>query len=198
MDAIPSRSEPSIATADRLNELVLTNGTRLQTGFVDTPYLMHALSAYGHTDTAYGLLLQETYPSWLFSVNQGATTIWEHWEGVRADGSLNDTGMNSYNHYAYGAVADWMYGVAAGICTDENAPVFENVILKPQPDPRLGFVKASIDTRFGILRSEWRYDGDELIFEFCVPNRAVILLNRQRFDVGCGIHRIRMDAAGHV
>lgn len=185
-------------TAARLNELVVNNGTRLQTGFVGTPYLLHALSDNGYTETAYGLLLQEAYPSWLFSVNQGATTVWEHWDGVRADGSLNDTGMNSYNHYAYGAVADWMYGVAAGIRTDENAPGFENVILAPRPDARLGYVKAQIETRYGTLRSEWKYDGEDVVFEFCVPNRGVILLADRRFAVHSGVYRFRLSKDGRV
>ena len=100
---------------DILARLVRANGNRLTTGFVATPHLLHALSESGHSDTAYDLLLQESFPSWLYSVNNGATTIWEHWDGIREDGSVWDKDMNSYNHYAYGAVGDWLFGACAGI-----------------------------------------------------------------------------------
>ena len=105
------------ATGAQLAEMVVKNGNRLTTGFVGTPYLLHALSETGHPDIAYSLLLQTEFPSWLFSVTQGATTVWEHWDGIDADGNLWSSDMNSFNHYAYGAVADWVYGVAAGIHT---------------------------------------------------------------------------------
>ena len=98
------------------------NGNRLKTGFVGTPYLLHMLSENGYADVAYSLLLQEEFPSWLYSVNRGATTIWEHWDGIKPDGTFWRESMNSFNHYAYGAVCDWLYGAAAGIKTDENAP----------------------------------------------------------------------------
>ena len=96
-------------TADDLAEMVRRIGCKIQTGFVGTPYILHVLSDYGYADIAYSLLLREEYPSWLYSVNKGATTIWEHWDGIKEDGSLWNTIMNSYNHYAYGAVADWVY-----------------------------------------------------------------------------------------
>jgi alpha-L-rhamnosidase len=147
--------------------MVRANGTHLTTGFIGTPYLLHALSENGHTDLAYDLLLQESAPSWLFSVKQGATTIWEHWDGIKEDGSFWSDDMNSYNHYAYGAVYDWIFGVAAGIKI--AAPAYERIALAPQPDARLGHLTASIQTRQGLLLSHWEYEGDAVRYRFIIP-----------------------------
>ena len=159
---------------DVLAELVRANGNRLTTGFVATPHLLHALSENGHTDTAYELLLQERFPSWLYSVNNGATTIWEHWDGIREDGSVWDKLMNSYNHYAYGAVCDWIFGVAAGIkCLDDGAG-YRHITLEPHTDKRLGFVNYAINTRAGRLSSSWRYVSETTArFEFEIPGATV-------------------------
>jgi alpha-L-rhamnosidase len=97
-------------------------GYHLTTGFLGTPYLCHVLSRFGYTSVAYRLLLQDTYPSWLYPVKMGATTIWERWDGIRPDSSFQTPGMNSFNHYAYGAIGDWMYRVVAGIDTYEDVP----------------------------------------------------------------------------
>ena len=105
-----------------LVRLLHENGDRLATGFVGTPYLLHALHKIGRDDLAYKLLLSEKFPSWLYSVKLGATTVWEHWDGVNEAGEVWSTDMNSFNHYAYGAVADWVYGVAAGIQPVEAQP----------------------------------------------------------------------------
>ena len=120
---------------------------QIRTGFVGTPYILHVLSAYGHNDIAYSLFLREEYPSWLFSVNQGATTIWEHWDGIMENGDFWSTDMNSFNHYAYGSVADWVYEKAAGITPLEDYPGFGKVLIKPYPDDRMEWLEAAIDTR---------------------------------------------------
>lgn len=112
-DLLEEKDRPR--TAAMLADHVKENGTHLTTGFVGTPYLCLVLSRFGYTGLAYELVLQKEYPSWLYSVLQGATTIWEHWDGIKPDGSFWSDDMNSYNHYAYGAVGDWMYRVAAGI-----------------------------------------------------------------------------------
>ncbi len=164
-------------TADKLAELVKNNGNKLTTGFVGTPYLLFALSENGYTDLAYTLLLQEEYPSWLFSVNMGATTIWEHWDSLKADGSMWSAEMNSFNHYAYGSVASWMYEVVAGIRIDESAPGFENVILKPLVDSRLSFAEASVDTTYGRVYSRWEFVNGKINYEFKVPNKATLYLD---------------------
>ena len=174
--------------AKDLADLVTANGNKLTTGFVGTPYLLHALSQNGYNEIAYSLLLQEDFPSWLYSVNKGATTIWEHWDGLKDDGSFWSTDMNSFNHYAYGAVADWMYGVAAGINTDINAPGFENAILKPIYDKRLEYAAASIDTKFGKLSSKWSKHDSKIVYEFEVPNKATVIIGKNKYEVGRGKH----------
>lgn len=160
------------AVADLLCSLIHEKGDTLTTGFVGTPYLLHALTETGHADLAYTLALQEKFPSWLYSVKMGATTIWEHWDGINEKGSIWSPSMNSYNHYAYGSVCDWMYGVMAGINSDEKAPGYKNIILSPVPDKRLSYVKASLDTRFGTVKSEWHIDCGKVIYKFTVPESA--------------------------
>ncbi len=153
----------------RLAELVEANGMHLNTGFVGTPYLCHALTDYGRVDIAYNLLLQTEFPSWLYSVGKGATTIWEHWDGIKPDGSFWSDDMNSYNHYAYGAIADWLYTKVAGINYDENSPGYSHTIIKPIPDKRLGYVRAELETMYGKVVSVWKYEGDEIKFEVDIP-----------------------------
>ena len=174
------------AVADLLCELIHERGDTLCTGFVGTPYIMHTLTETGHSDLAYTLLLTDKFPSWLYSVKMGATTIWEHWDGINENGDIWSPSMNSYNHYAYGAVADWMYGVAAGINIDEKKPAYKNVILAPVPDKRLGFVKASVDTRQGTVKSEWSIDGDTVTYSFTVPNEADIIIDGKTTHVTKG------------
>ena len=157
------------ALAAKLVDLIRENGMRMTTGFVGTPYLLHALSENGYTDVAYKLLLQEKNPSWLYSVCHGATTIWEHWNGIKEDGSFWSDSMNSFNHYAYGAVFDWIFGVACGIKTIESAPAYREVAIAPHPDKCLGFADTSIDTRNGKLHLRWYYKEDVVHYELDVP-----------------------------
>ncbi len=164
------------AVAKKLCELIEKFDNKLTTGFVGTPYLLEALSSNGYAKKAYDLLLEEGYPSWLFSVNMGATTIWEHWDGMKADGTMWSTDMNSFNHYAYGAVASWMYENVAGIRIDEEKPGFENVILCPLTTDRLEWAEASIDTKFGTVRSKWQREDGKIVYEFDVPNTATLIL----------------------
>ena len=158
------------AHADQLAKMIHANGDRLTTGFLGTPYLLHMLTQYGYTDLAYTLLFQNQLPSWLYAVEHGATTMWEHWDGIRDDGSLWDVGMNSYNHYAYGAVGDWLYGTVAGIETDEQHPGFENIRFCPRPTEKLSFAKASLKTRYGTIVSGWKRENNKILYTFTVPN----------------------------
>ena len=174
--------------ANELAQMIRKNGNKLKTGFVGTPYLLHMLSEYGYADVAYSLLLQEEFPSWLYAVNKGATTIWEHWDGIKPDGSFWRESMNSFNHYAYGAVCDWLYGAAAGIKTDENAPGFKHIIIEPVPDRRLDFLSASIDTAYGTVRSGWRWNGDKISYEIEVPSSATIRINDNEYNVEKGVY----------
>lgn len=177
------------ATAAQLNELVKRAG-HLETGFVGTPYLLHALSDNGYAGTAYDLLLRREYPSWLYPISKGATTVWEHWDGIKPDGTMWSTDMNSFNHYAYGAVADWMYGAAAGINSDPDRPGFEHIIFRPVTDRRLDFVKASIDTRRGNVASEWRRENGRIKYIFTVPEGccASAVIGGEKHEVGAGTH----------
>ena len=177
------------ATATQLNELVKRAG-HLETGFVGTPYLLHALSNNGYAETAYDLLLRREYPSWLYPISKGATTVWEHWDGIKPDGTMWSTDMNSFNHYAYGAVADWMYGSAAGINSDPDRPGFEHIIFRPVTDRRLDFVKASIDTRRGTVASEWRRENGRIKYIFTVPEGccASAVIGGEKHEVGAGTH----------
>ena len=160
-------------------------GGKMSTGFVGTPYIMHALSQNGRADVAYKLLFNEAPPSWLYSVNKGATTMWEHWNGIKEDGTFWSADMNSFNHYAYGSIGDWLYGVAAGIKIDE--PGYKKVTLAPQPDERLGYVKSSVKTPYGPLLSSWAYVDDAIKYKFIIPEgtTATIILPDGRALQNC-------------
>lgn len=158
--------------AARLAEKVKLNGNKIQTGFIGTAYIMDALSSNGYADVAYSLLLQREFPSWLYSVRKGATTIWEHWDGIKPDGTMWSDTMNSFNHYSYGAVAAWMYGTITGIKPDESNPGYKNIIIAPIPDERMSYAKASLLTRCGLVKSEWKRNGDGYDYYIAVPENA--------------------------
>lgn len=161
---------------DNLVKLIEYYDGKMATGFVGTPYILHALSENGRADVAYKLLFNEESPSWLYSVNKGATTMWEHWNGIKEDGSFWSTDMNSFNHYAYGAVGDWLYCVSAGIKVDKAG--YKEITLSPKIDERLGFVNASVNTPFGELISSWKYENGDVKFRFVIPKgiKANIIL----------------------
>ena len=177
--------------AAALADMIAKNDNKLQTGFVGTPYLLHALSDNGYAEIAYTLLLQREYPSWLYPITKGATTIWEHWDGTKPDGSVWSEHMNSYNHYAYGAVVDWLYEVAAGIKIDKNAPGFEHVIINPTADSRLSHLSASIETMHGIVSSKWEIKDGEIFYKIVVPKMATIVIDGKSYEVEKGVHNIK-------
>lgn len=156
------------AAARRLADDVRTRG-HLTTGFLGTPYLNHVLTRYGYLDLAYDLLLREDYPSWLYPVTRGATTIWERWDGQKPDGTFQSPTMNSFNHYAYGAVGDWMYRVVAGIDTDSDTPGYKHVVVEPQPGGGLTWVSGSLETMYGTVASSWELDGNRLELRVEIP-----------------------------
>lgn len=158
------------ALADKLEELIASAGGLMETGFVGTPYLLHVLSVAGKIELAYQLLLEERNPSWLYSVVHGATTVWEHWNSIKEDGSFWSTAMNSFNHYAYGAVCDWLYGAVAGITVDEAGAGYRKFTLTPHPDRRLEHVNCRLRTAAGDIVSNWYYGADVVHYEFSVPN----------------------------
>lgn len=189
-----SLSPDKQATAKQLNSLVKECG-HLKTGFLGTPYLLHALSENGYAQTAYDLLLRREYPSWLYSVTMGATTIWEHWDSLKPDGTMWSTGMNSFNHYAYGAVGDWIFSVAAGINIDEALPGFRHIIFKPATDSRLSFVKAGILTKYGEVKSSWRKEGRLIEYSFTVPHpcTATVYVGGEAKIVSGGTYKFKEE-----
>jgi alpha-L-rhamnosidase len=160
--------------ADALANQIVSCGTKLQTGLVGTPYLLHELSRYGYSVLAWSLLLRKEYPSWLYSVSKGATTVWEHWDGIRPDGSFWDVDMNSFNHYAYASVADWVFGVACGI--KPAVPGFAAARIEPHPDSRLESLSAVLDTVHGRIRSAWKFTEGSIRYEIDTPVPAEIAL----------------------
>jgi alpha-L-rhamnosidase len=151
---------------------VRDHGDCLQTGFLGTSVLMDTLTEIGSADVAYTLLFQRKNPSWLYSVDQGATTIWERWNSYTKEEGFNPMSMNSFNHYAYGAVLAWIYKTAAGIAPDPENPGFRKITMAPVPDRRLGFVEAEYKSNAGLVKSAWRYEGDRWIWRFSVPEGA--------------------------
>ncbi len=155
--------------AKRLVDRLEANQWRLGTGFLGTPYLLSALTDTGHADVAYRLLLNTEYPSWGYLVEHGATTMWERWNGDQMRG---DPSMNSYNHYAYGAVADWIYRYAAGIDAVASDPGFHVIRLHPNFDKRLGSLDFSYESSYGMIHSEWSIAGSKAIWHLTIPANA--------------------------
>ena len=157
------------AAAERLAASVRSRGMHLTTGFLGTPQLLPVLSATGHLDVAYELLLQRSYPSWLYPITRGATTMWERWDGIRPDSTFEDAGMNSFNHYAFGAVGDWMYRTIGGIQVDPHAPGGKRVGIAPRPGGGLTHASASLETGYGKVASSWKLDDQRFVLAVSVP-----------------------------
>ena len=176
-DLLPENLRP--VAAQRLAEEVRTRG-HLTTGFVGTPYLCHVLSRYGYLDEAYLLLNRDQYPSWLYPIKQGATTIWERWDGLKPDGTFQDKSMNSFNHYAYGAIGEWMYRVMGGLEIDEAAPGYKHILIQPQPGGGFTHVKVSHETPYGKTASGWQIKDGVFVLTVEVPanTRATVRLPR--------------------
>ncbi len=155
--------------AERLTENVKSYGMHLTTGFLGTPYLCHVLTRFGYNDIACQLLLQKTYPSWLYPVTMGATTIWERWDGQKPDSTFQTPDMNSFNHYAYGAIGDWMYREMAGLDTYEDGVGYKHSRIMPHTGGGFTAVSASLDTYYGKLSSSWKLEGAKLTLEVDVP-----------------------------
>ena len=183
------------ATKELLLKSIRKHGDCLQTGFLGTSFLMDALTECGAADTAYTLLLQHKNPSWLYSVDQGATTVWERWNSYTKKDGFGPVGMNSFNHYAYGAVLAWMYRTMAGIAPDSSAPGFKRIVMAPKPDRRLGWVSAEYKSVAGLVKSAWRYEGDEWIWTFTVPEgttaRVTVPGENKSSDYTAGTHTVR-------
>ncbi len=160
------------AAASRLVDKIKENHSLLGTGFLGTPYLLEVLSDTGHADIAYTLLLNREYPSWGYLVEHGATTTWVRWNGDKMRG---DPSMNSYDHCAYGAVAEWMYRYAAGIDTSLDHAGFSEISLHPNFDARLGHLSFDYDSKFGTIHSDWKVDGTQVTWHVTIPPNTTAL-----------------------
>ncbi|MFF5262734.1 family 78 glycoside hydrolase catalytic domain [Actinomadura viridis] len=202
--------------ADRLVELIKARDWHLSTGFLGTPQLLPVLTATGHTDVAYRLLRQRTFPSWGYQIDKGATTMWERWDSIKPDGSFQDEGMNSFNHYAYGAVGEWMYENITGIAAGE--PGYRRVVIRPRPGGDVRRAEGRYDSVYGPIRTAWsvrdgRFDLSVSVpvnttAEVWVPARSAAEVSQKGatflrmqdgaavFSVGSGSHRFTAPGAG--
>ncbi len=162
--------------------MVKEEGYHLNTGFLSTPYILHVLAEHGHHETAYRLLEQETFPSWLYAVTKGATTIWESWRGIEPDGKRS----GSFNHYAYGAVCDFLFSYVAGIRPAQEHPGYKHFLLRPLPGGTLQYARATYESLYGTIVSEWRIlDDKRMKYRFVVPpnTTATIMLPGKENDL---------------
>ncbi|WP_316832812.1 glycoside hydrolase family 78 protein [Pedobacter aquatilis] len=187
-DMLPENLRPQ--AAERLVQNVKSYGNHLTTGFLGTPYLCHVLSRFGHEDVAYNLLMQESYPSWLYPVKMGATTIWERWDGLKQDGTFQTPDMNSFNHYAYGAIGDWMYKNIAGINPVAENPGYKHILIKPTPGGNLTSASGELETVYGSVKSAWIIKDGIFKLDVTIPantTATIILPNTtKKEEVGSG------------
>jgi alpha-L-rhamnosidase len=174
-------------TISTLVKLIDENGGHLVTGFLGTPYFCHALSQNNRLDEAYKLLQREDYPSWLYQIKKGATTIWEHMDGIKPDGSMWSVDMNSFNHYAYGAIGDWLYKVVAGINPLE--PGYKRILIEPKPGGTLTWAEAKLKTPYGRLASKWELEKNQFFLNVKIPANTtaeIRMPNGETHTVGSG------------
>lgn len=193
--------------ADELAVWLERTNYDLITGFVGTPYICHVLTAYGHAATAYRLLLKQDYPSWLYQVTKGATTVWEHLDGLKPDGTLWNPRMNSFNHYAYGSVAEWLYKGVTGISIGEHGAGYRHFRFAPEIGGGINWAETVLTTMYGEIRAFWRRCEDKIDFHLKVPvnTTAEIILpvsqlesireSGKRPELGNGIHHIKTEGA---
>lgn len=174
--------DEKLKAVGQLVELIKKNNNHLNTGFLSTAYLCRMLSDYGEEKQAYDLLLQETFPSWLYEVNKGATTIWENWNGIDEDGNLT----SSFNHYSLGAISGWLMDSVCGIRVECG-----KIQIMPKTDSRLDYVEGVYDAPFGKIISKWKYANEKIIFSFVIPagkTAKIILPNGEMYNCDCGCH----------
>jgi alpha-L-rhamnosidase len=192
---LPSAEQVDFA-GERLAELVRRNNYRVSTGFAGTPFITGALTDTGHSEEAYRLLLEEGCPSWLYPVTMGATTVWERWDSMLPDGTINKGEMTSFNHYALGAVADWLHKGIGGI--SPLAPGYSKVRIAPVPGEGIEWAKTSLKTPHGTVRVEWKLDDGALHLEATVPGGVeadVVLPGGETRSVCGGTHSFTAPAA---
>ena len=168
LDLLPNEESVAVVTEDLISSIE-KYGNKMYTGFLGTSIITKTLTKIGRSDVAYTLLLQHDYPSWLYSVDQGATTIWERWNTYTADSGFGDVSMNSFNHYSYGAVAGWMYETLAGIGFDPETPGFKNIVLAPAFDGRLKNIKSAYESAYGLIETETAISGAGWTYKATIP-----------------------------
>jgi alpha-L-rhamnosidase len=198
-DLIPGKAT-RLAAGRRLAELVRAEGHRIGTGFAGTPLICDALCSVGHYDTAYRLLLQQECPSWLYPVTQGATTTWERWDSLLPDGTVNPGQMTSFNHYALGAVADWLHRTVAGLGPAE--PGYRRLLVRPRPGGGLTHASAAHETPYGRAEVRWHRDNGELEVDVLVPPGTTATIDlpggQPPFSVSAGRHRIALGEYARI
>jgi alpha-L-rhamnosidase len=174
------------AALDRLVSNIEGYNFHLTTGFLGTPFLNPVLTRFGRNDVAYKLLLQDTYPSWLYPIKaHGATTIWERWDSMKADSTFQDPSMTSFNHYAYGAIGDWMYRTVGGIDTEEfDGAGYKQIVIKPELGGGLSFAKTSLESPYGKVSSDWRLDSGVFTLTVEVPVNTTAAVQLPRVGSG--------------
>ena len=188
-DLLPEELRP--AAVERLVELITDRDGHLSTGFVGLPYLLPVLSRFGHVDLAYDLLFRRSYPSWGYELEHGATSIWERWNGYHHEDGPGDPNMNSYSHYAYGAVCEWFFTDLAGL--EPIEPGFRRFRIRPRITDRLDHAAASYDSVRGRIETSWQRDGDEITVSVLIPanSEAEVHLPGQDPQVlGGGSHQL--------
>jgi len=186
--------------AGRLVHEIERRGWHLATGFVGTPLLAPVLTRMDRSDVAYKLLLQQSFPSWLFPITQGATTMWERWNSYTKEHGFGNVGMNSFNHYAYGAIGEWLDNTVAGIELDPDEPGYKHVVIRPQPptasaEPALTWARGELMTRYGRVSCCWTIGEGTLTVEAIIPantRATVVLPGRKPQEVGAGTWSYRI------
>lgn len=181
--------KPEIAIS-HLKDAIDRQDGHLATGFISTPYLNIVLSEHGCSDVAYDLMLTRSFPSWLYPVTQGATTIWERWNSYTIEQGFGPVNMNSFNHYAYGAVEDWIVEYMLGIKSDPICPGYKHIVLVPQFNKKLRYAKGRLDTLYGTVKSEWSYCGDRIHYHVSIPanTTATLHINEKIIELTPGIY----------
>lgn len=168
LDLLPNE-ESVAAVTDQLITNIRNAGNKMQTGFLGTEIILNTLTKIGRSDVAYNILLSHDYPGWLYSVDQGATTMWERWNSYTTESGFAGSGMNSFNHYSYGSVGDWMFNTMGGINNDDTRPGFKHIILSPETTQKLSYVNATYDSSYGEIVSNWTRNDGVLTYEATIP-----------------------------
>ncbi|MFT4176161.1 MAG: family 78 glycoside hydrolase catalytic domain [Luteolibacter sp.] len=180
-----------------LARLIEAADGHLRTGFLGTPYIVPVLDRNRQQELSYDLLFKETYPSWFYSIHQGATTMWERWNSYSHDKGFGDAKMNSFNHYAYGAIGQWMYERVAGLAPDPSQPGYKHFFIRPLTGKHLDFAEAQLDTPYGITRSAWKKENGKLVLDAIVPPNTTATIelpgNHPPQTVPAGEHRFEVD-----